>query len=94
MPNTPLLQFDLTQCSLPDSCIDVLIMLNVLEHIEDHEKALSQARRILKPNGLLILEVPAGPHLYDVYDKFLHHFRRYTQTNLTSLVHKVGFLIE
>lgn len=84
IPNLPLLQFDLTQCPLPDACIDAMVMLNVLEHIEDDLLALQQAFRILKPGGLLVLEVPAGPHLYDFYDEHLRHFRRYTSQELTD----------
>jgi SAM-dependent methyltransferase len=68
-------------------------MLNVLEHIEDDNSALLHAYRILKPDGVLIIEVPAGPHLYDVYDKLLMHFRRYTLRNLTCLAKKCGFTI-
>lgn len=94
MPNVPLLQFDLTQCPLPDNSIDVLVMLNVLEHIEQDEKALLQIKRILRPGGLLILEVPAGPHLYDVYDKFLRHFRRYQLSALEKVLKKIEFKIE
>lgn len=93
IPNLPLLQFDLTQCPLPDACIDAMVMLNVLEHIEDDVLALQQAFRILKPGGLLVLEVPAGPHLYDFYDEQLRHFRRYTSQELKDKCTKANFNI-
>jgi len=94
LTNIPLMQFDLTNCPLPEESVDVLIMLNVLEHIERDLEALIQAQRILKPGGLLILEVPAGPHLFDVYDKFLKHFRRYTLSELKSKVISSGLTIQ
>lgn len=84
--NTPLFQFDVTQCPLPSNCVDVIVMLNVLEHIENDKLALEQIHRILKPGGLLVLEVPAGPHLYDYYDKALQHFRRYRLADLCKLL--------
>ena len=65
-------------------------MLNVLEHIEDDNEALMQAKRILKPGGILVLEIPAGPHLYDIYDKFLRHFRRYNLSGLTNQLQGIG----
>src|SRR5205085_10979289 len=77
MPDIPLLQFDLVQCPLPSESVDVVVLLNVLEHIENDAGAMEQVARILKPGGAAVIEVPAGPHLYDVYDKVLMHFRRY-----------------
>ena len=39
------------------------------------------------------IEVPAGPHLYDIYDRKLMHFRRYRLRQLSSLVRRAGFEI-
>ena len=54
LPGVPLMRFDLLQCPLPAASIDVLIMLNVLEHIEDDGGALRKAFALLKPGGHLI----------------------------------------
>ncbi|MGC1853836.1 MAG: class I SAM-dependent methyltransferase [Candidatus Aquirickettsiella sp.] len=89
----PLLRFDILQCPLPDNCIDAIILLNVLEHIEDDVTTLKQIYRILKPNGVLILEVPAGPHLYDAHDKICMHFRRYKLSALCKLITQQGFSV-
>jgi ubiquinone/menaquinone biosynthesis C-methylase UbiE len=91
MPDLPLLQFDLVQCPLPDQSIDAVVALNVLEHIEDHEGALRQIFRILRPGGVAVIEVPAGPHLFDVYDKLLMHWRRYRLGELVDLARRCGF---
>jgi len=90
LPEIPLLRFDLLQCPLPDDCVDIVIMLNVLEHIERDDLALEQVRRILKPGGVLILEVPAGSRNYDAYDKALRHFRRYDAAGLGRQIEKAG----
>ena len=71
--------------------MDAVVTLNVLEHIDDDERALRQIHRILKPGGLAVIEVPAGPQLYDVYDKLLMHHRRYTLCGLSRLARTVGF---
>ncbi|GAB7521231.1 hypothetical protein PBS_02140 [Paraburkholderia sp. 2C] len=91
LPGVPLIRFDLLQCPLPDQSVDVLIMLNVLEHIEDDVTALQRAFNLLKPGGVLIAEVPAGKHLYDSYDAELHHFRRYSASELADKLTRVGF---
>ena len=49
--------------------------------------------RILRPGGIAIIEVPAGPGVYDDYDRALMHFRRYTMSGLTTLVKNAGFTI-
>ena len=38
-----------------------------------------------------VIEVPAGPELYDVYDKQLMHFRRYDLEGLRALLAQAGF---
>lgn len=93
-PDIPLIQFDLVSCPLPDNCVDVIVALNVLEHIENDDTALRQIYRILKPGGNAIIEVPANPDLYDFYDEQLKHFRRYTLVDLISKAKKAGFTLE
>jgi SAM-dependent methyltransferase len=93
LPGVPLLQFDLSRCPLPDVCVDAVIALNVLEHIADHEAALREIFRTLKPGGVAHVEVPAGPHLYDIYDEHLMHHRRYTMPQLRALATGAGFEI-
>jgi len=93
MPDIPLLQFDLVHCPLPDNSIDAVVLLNVLEHIQDDAAAARQVHRILKPGGIAVIEVPLGPHLYDVYDKLLLHCRRYSLAALCRLVKSAGFQI-
>jgi ubiquinone/menaquinone biosynthesis C-methylase UbiE len=89
----PLIQFDLVNCPLPDNCVDVVIALNVLEHIKDDETAVKQIYRILKPGGYAIIEVPANKELFDFYDGQLKHFRRYALCDLKKIAHNAGLTI-
>ncbi len=93
LSGVPLLQFDLTACPLPDNSLDGIVLLNVLEHIEDDEAALAQVARILKPGGIVIIEVPAGPNLFDIYDRQLLHHRRYRMTELIEKVSRRGLRV-
>src|SRR5947209_6623822 len=86
LPGVPLLQIDITDCPLPSASFDAIIALNVLEHIKNDGRAVREMARLLKPGGILLLEVPAGPALFDGYDAFLQHFRRYTAANFRALM--------
>jgi len=71
--------------------IETVVCLNVLEHIEDDERALKNLARILAGNGRLILLVPAIKELFGQLDKELGHYRRYRRKELTALLKKAGF---
>jgi SAM-dependent methyltransferase len=93
LPGVPLIRFDLLCCPLPDQSVDVLVMLNVLEHLDNDVEALQKAFNLLKPAGTLIIEVPASPYLYDDYDKELRHFRRYSAAELYKKLTTAGFTV-
>lgn len=50
---------DIHSIPLTDSSIDAIICRSVLEHVKDPQKAMSEMHRILKPGGLLFLQVPS-----------------------------------
>jgi len=49
---------DLQQLPFDNGSYDFIFASHVLEHIPDDEKAISEIRRVLKPNGIAILPVP------------------------------------
>lgn len=42
----------------PDSCADVVIMSELIEHLVDTDRAIGEARRVLRPGGILLLSTP------------------------------------
>jgi SAM-dependent methyltransferase len=65
---------------------DTVIALNVVEHIDDHELAIRNARKLLKAGGMAVVLVPAYQWLYNPLDKGLGHFRRYNRRSLSELL--------
>jgi SAM-dependent methyltransferase len=94
MPGIPLVRFNLADSPLPSNTYDAMVLLNVLEHIEDDAAATGHIARMLKPGGVAVIEVPAGPELFDDYDRQLQHFRRYTLRSICGVVEQSGLVVE
>lgn len=74
-----------------DGWADVVLLLDVLEHLDDETAALGAARRALAPGGLLVVTVPAYAWLWSGHDVALGHRRRYTARRLARVVGDAGF---
>ncbi len=79
---------------VPEEKFDLVLLLDVLEHIEQDEDALLALKKILRPNGAAIITVPALMSLWSAHDEVNHHFRRYTAANLRTLLTSTGFRVE
>ena len=72
---------------------DTIFSSNVLEHIEDDQRALNNCYKLLQKNCQLLVFVPAMPKIYGSLDKAMGHFRRYTKKELAEKVTQAGFKI-
>lgn len=69
---------------LEEHSFDAVLALDVLEHLDDDASALSAAAALVKPGGLLLVTVPAGPSLWGAQDRLSEHRRRYTKRDLAE----------
>lgn len=65
---------------------DTIIYIDVIEHIKEDRQELEMAYNRLKPEGILIVLVPAHNWLFSPFDKAVGHFRRYNKDRLKSSV--------
>jgi SAM-dependent methyltransferase len=70
---------------------DVLLMFDVLEHIEDQDRFLDSARFHLADGGCIVINVPALQWLYSPYDRVQGHQRRYSLAALEEVARRNGF---
>jgi SAM-dependent methyltransferase len=68
-----------------DQKFDLILGMDVLEHIENDGQALRQWVQYLNPGGVLLLTVPAFEQLWSYHDVLLRHQRRYTAKQLMAL---------
>lgn len=74
-----------------DPDFDLVVMLDVLEHVEADGESLVRVAGLLKPGGHLLITVPAFSFLWSNHDVFHHHFRRYRRRPLRRLVEGAGY---
>jgi SAM-dependent methyltransferase len=63
---------------IADGRYDMIVLLDVLEHIDEDVASLRMLRRKLAPGGRMLLTVPAAPWMWSAHDVAHHHKRRYT----------------
>lgn len=95
----------LTDTGLPDNDFDLIYCSNVLEHIPDDRKAMSELFRVLRPGGLAIVQVPLGreptqedpsidtPELRAKHYGQADHLRRYGP-DVADRLAEAGFEVE
>lgn len=76
-----------------EESFDLVTLLDVLEHVEDDQGTLEKLGNLLKPDGVLVLTVPAFPFLWSGHDVVHQHYRRYHLQSLVDRVEAAGLKI-
>lgn len=79
-----------------DFTFDYTLFFDVLEHIEDDEKALLNLHDLIKNtgSGLLFLRVPALQCIFGENDRSIGHYRRYSRKSLETLLKRCSFTVK
>lgn len=75
----------------PEASFDAVVSADVLYHLDDDATAVRQAFRVLRPGGVLIVNVPAYPWLWSYHDAAVGGRRRYRRAGLATLLTAAGF---
>jgi SAM-dependent methyltransferase len=76
----------------PTSPFDLILILDVLEHVQDPDRLLRRAAQILTPTGCVLITVPAFNWLWTTHDDLNHHRRRYSARGVRKTVHNAGLV--
>lgn len=76
----------------PEACFDAVTSLDVICHagVEPSE-ALAEFHRVLRPGGLLVLNLPGHDWLKSAHDLRVHNARRFERAGTRSLLESAGF---
>lgn len=78
-----------------DASFDAVLSLDVLYHAGvSEERALAQMGRVLRPGGLLVLNLPAFAGLRGSHDVAVCGARRYVSDEVRALLERFSFTVE
>jgi SAM-dependent methyltransferase len=65
---------------------DVILYIDVLEHINDDAGEINKLAGLIKPGGILVVLSPSYQWLFSEFDKSIGHYRRYTGKSLAEIM--------
>jgi SAM-dependent methyltransferase len=72
---------DMTRSELPDASFDLVVAVEVLEHVEDDAAFVRNAHRVLRPGGIFLMTTPNGDFVPNTNPD---HKRHYTRRHLAE----------
>jgi SAM-dependent methyltransferase len=85
---------DIVGLPFRDGSFDAIVLGEVLEHVCDDSRALREAARVPRPNGVLAASVPRNPAWFGPSDVWAGHVRRYTRERLLAAFGGTGLTCE
>lgn len=81
------------RASMPDGRFDLVLALDVAEHVEDDVALLRSLRARTHDAGALLFTVPAWQALFSSHDRVLLHHRRYSHAAARALLVAAGYRV-
>jgi len=78
----------------PDQAFDLVCALDVVEHVEDDDRALAELARVAAPGATLLLSVPLHPEAWTAFDDLVGHRRRYEPQQVLHKLEAHGLVLQ
>jgi SAM-dependent methyltransferase len=88
-----LVRGDATALPFAAASFDAVLSMSVIYHqwVRDPAKAVAELHRVLKPGGVLLIDVPAYQSLYSTHDDAVMTARRFREREVRGLLEAAGF---
>lgn len=87
--------FDLkTKFPFKDGEFGLVCAFEVLEHLQNFKKIISEMSRVLSNKGTMMVSFPINMKYFVKYDEVVGHFQRFEPAGLSNLFDKAGLKIE
>lgn len=81
---------DITAMPFPGQAFSLVLATDIIEHVDDDLKALTEVARVLRPGHSALITVPAFPALWGFQDDVSLHKRRYRMGPLLERIRAAG----
>lgn len=78
---------------VPDGAYDLVALLDVLEHVDNRAESLRSIAAKLKPDGKILITVPAYQWMWSAHDLAHHHKLRYSKKGLRRDAEAAGLKV-
>jgi len=90
--NVEFVRGDMERVPLTDASVDAAVMLLVLHHVEEPSAALGEARRIIKPGGVLVLMDMVAHDRADYRQMMGHKHLGFARAGVEGMLVRAGFV--
>ncbi|MBM4049569.1 MAG: class I SAM-dependent methyltransferase [Planctomycetes bacterium] len=95
-PPSPLVRGSVTSLPFKDETFDAVTSMDVLYHlgVADDAAALREMSRVLRPGGVLLVNLPAFEFLRSAHDAVIHTRHRYTRREIKRKLAEAGLVVQ
>ena len=83
----------ISELPFANASFDLICALDVIEHVDDDQRALAEIGRVAAPFATLLLSIPLHPQWWTPFDDLVGHRRRYQPADILSLLARNGFTV-
>ena len=85
---------EVTALPFADGTFELVCALDIIEHVDDEDGALSELSRVAKPGAALLISTPLHPSRWTQFDDFVGHKRRYEPPRLLQKLSEHQLAVE
>jgi SAM-dependent methyltransferase len=85
---------DVSALPYADNSFELILATDILEHIEDDQRAVGEIKRVLNPGGWALFTAPAFRTLWGPQDDLSNHLRRYSKKELIQKIGDSGLIVK